>query len=113
MTEATEKQIKFMVSLGLKPFQGMTMDTAKELIANALAMKEGLKPTVEKPSYAPQVPQETKVSSTGKFTTMYVSYAKDVFCSLMNDDKGTSPELYGKIMGISIALVKQAREAFE
>ena len=44
------------------------------------------------------------------FTTMYVSYAKDIFCVLaaLNSDKSVEEK-----MSLSISLVKQAKEAFE
>ena len=45
-------------------------------------------------------------------TTMYTSYAKDIFCAMVNEPelKGTPAE---DTMKLSIELVKQAREAFE
>ncbi len=45
-------------------------------------------------------------------TSMYVSYAKDIFCSLAENYKGT-PELKGnEMMNHAINLVKQAHDAF-
>ena len=46
----------------------------------------------------------------GKNTTMYVSYAKDVFNEIWDR---TKPETKKQMMTEAIELVKQAREAFE
>ena len=44
--------------------------------------------------------------------TMYVSYAKDIFCSIMDRElfKGSEPSI---LMTEAIKLVKQAKDAFE
>ena len=73
------------------------------------------------PVIKPGVPQETKVSDkfkeaiNRKSTTMYTSYAKDIFGMLYN----TEPALEGavmkdadKCMAKAIELVKTARDAF-
>lgn len=46
-------------------------------------------------------------------TTMYVSYAKDIFCAMINTN--TYPEGFQEagVMKLAIDLVKQAKEAFE
>ena len=58
---------------------------------------------VEKPYK--QVPQETQGY---KPTSMYVSYAKDIFCNLVKPEMGD----LNTQMTIAIKLVKQAEEAF-
>ena len=45
-----------------------------------------------------------------KSTTMYVSYAKDIFCEIYQEGNGIS---HDTVMGEAIKLVKQAKEAFE
>ena len=58
------------------------------------------------------VPQETKVkeSRLPNHKTMYVSYAKDIFCVLYQKEAEEHPEV---LMKICTNLVKQAKEAFE
>ena len=55
-----------------------------------------------------------KIANIGKYepTTMYVSYAKDIFCATIQTEVGSamSPDL---VMKEAIILVKQAKEAFE
>ena len=46
-------------------------------------------------------------------TTMYVSYAKDIFVALIEGQTETRRMPEGDIMDQAIALVKQAKEAFE
>ena len=57
-----------------------------------------------------KVPQETKVSNKSH-TTMYVSYAKDIFCAL--ESRQTEGIETKELMNQAIELVKQAKEAFE
>lgn len=105
MTElATEKQIKFMQSLKVPTFEGLTKNTAKELIQNALEAQD-------KPEVVKMPPVETKVSKPFNGTAMYVSYAKDIFMGLVGD---TNPdrERAKAVMEEAILLVKQAKEAF-
>lgn len=62
-----------------------------------------------------KVPQETEVSrgfpKTSTNGSMYTSYAKDIFCALLEKTKEDSniPDM----MDLAINLVKQAKEAFE
>lgn len=49
---------------------------------------------------------------TAKNTTMYTSYAKDIFCALYSTEK-TKNLNADLVMEIAIDLVKQAKEAFE
>lgn len=56
--------------------------------------------------------EEVEVEKIGKSfnrnTTMYVSYAKDIFCALVDKEKDIPDQ-----MESAIALVKRAKEAFE
>jgi hypothetical protein len=45
-----------------------------------------------------------------RHSTMYVSYAKDIFCALVPNNEKYSVE---ELMGLSIGLVKQAKKHFE
>jgi hypothetical protein len=72
--------------------------------------EDELDPTPTKPSNFGKAQQETKVPVVRDNTTMYVSYAKDIFCKLVENAKESTAQ---DLMGISIALVKQARTEFE
>lgn len=53
--------------------------------------------------------ERTYKAPTGdKFTTMYVSYTKDIFCSEVKFGENINQR-----MDMAIAIVKQAKEAFE
>lgn len=57
-------------------------------------------------------------SKSNNFTTMYVSYAKDIFCDSLIDARESnvrnlSEKNVTELMQRSIGLVKQAKEAFE
>ena len=77
---------------------------------NMQTMKETA-PTEKVASAAPK--------SNNGFTTMYVSYAKDIFCTLMPEVSSSfevqpvGTDSAKVIMNRAIALVKQAKEAFE
>jgi len=69
-------------------------------------------------AYVGEVIQQGKVTlpnplvSDGKHTTMYVSYAKDIFCALRAaKEMEKASEI--DVMEEAISLVKQAREAFK
>ena len=51
-------------------------------------------------------------SVENKHLTMYVSYAKDIFCALMIDDRNRTEDMLRRQMAIATTLVKQAKEAF-
>ena len=57
-----------------------------------------------------------KIRTPDPTTTMYVSYAKDIFIAMINDDLGSKTERFNtnleERMKIAIQLVKQAQEAF-
>jgi hypothetical protein len=52
-----------------------------------------------------------KGNYSGNTTTMYVSYAKDIFCALI--EKENANKLWDEMMKDAINLVKQAKTAFE
>ena len=60
----------------------------------------------------PGVPQEIK-QSPNRNATMYVSYAKDIFCAVMNESEDSPEVKPEEIMTQAINLVKQAKTAFE
>ena len=72
---------------------------------------------VGEPAVGEPIVEQTKPVYTPKAknnTTMYVSYAKDVFISLKNQENEAFKDTTQKyIMDLAITLVKQAREAFE
>ena len=65
----------------------------------------------------PEKPGEPSApKAPNRNTTMYVSYAKDIFCAIVGTDmpqQDGKPYITTEAMKQSIALVKQAREAFE
>jgi len=68
---------------------------------------------VVKPSEAFE-PIVNKIRVADPTQSMYTSYTKDVFIELMSDTTGdANAEAYKMIMQQAIALVKQAKEAFE
>jgi len=93
MEKATDKQLKFMKSLNLPIYDGISKQSAKEMIAAKLDEQEEEKPEVVKIGAS----KETKPYTNG---AMYVSYAKDLIIS------GIKPEE-------AIVIVKKLKEAFE
>lgn len=125
--EATEKQIKFMNSLEMTYPANITKDQAK--VAIQLKLQEVNSERDNKPAESVK-PQDLGKVTTPYFnekvlmgsmeaekqfklkfnpTSMYVSYAKDIFIGLMEgqERKGTR-----ETMILAINLVKQAHEAF-
>ena len=109
---ATEKQMTFMKSLGVEIPENVSKQEARFIIDRAVSMKDPLtaKDAVKpiQPFYCAGVPQETKVSKPNGTAAMYVSYAKDIFCTMASD-----PATLTEDMNKAIELVKQAKEAFE
>ena len=58
-----------------------------------------------------------KIPTANQHTTMYVSYAKDIFCTLWESkfypDIPKNDDAVENTMAVSINLVKQAKKAFE
>ncbi len=107
MEEATEKQINLLKQWNL-PIP-RTKEEARIMIGEHIDKMQQEKPPVVKPQGAWSKPS----SSNGKYnpTSMYVSYAKDIFCSFgyQGNDESEAEHL----MKRSIYLVKQAKESFE
>ena len=80
-------------------------------LANDIPIKT---PQAQKTLEAADVPVETtvSVSDADKKTTMYTSYAKDIFIALLEQTKDDDTITANEIMNVSILLVKQAKEAF-
>ncbi len=105
---ATEKQVKFMRNLNIEVPNGITKMEARLAIDRVLKKGEEddmQKPEVVKPGESPH--------SIGEYQpiSMYVSYAKDIFCALYDFKKEIVS--VDETMKLAIALVKQAKEAFE
>lgn len=60
----------------------------------------------------PGEPVKANVPPYNKNTTMYVSYAKDIFCALIQHDEYASKGQQSAVMNVAIELVKQARDSF-
>lgn len=101
MTDQTisESQQTFLRTLKfVGEFKDMTMKQASELI----------KKLKEEQGEAAKKQYPVKVESGAKMTTMYVSYAKDMFIELWTGNDANHKDT----MNIAIDLVKQAKEAF-
>ena len=87
-------------------------DTPEEKIFHNIkkCYGEANEDSAEIPVVKPGVVNNPSVSN-GKHTTMYVSYAKDVFKSLQESKIGSNNLI--EDMRVSIDLIKQAKEAFE
>lgn len=127
--EASEKQIKFMNNLGIKYPANITIDEAKVLISMKLAECEQTAPIKE---WAVKTPVEVVKPQEYKFkhmkqediaekdiitdfepTSMYVSYAKDIFNEMFDIFRKEKPSMTATdCMELAINLVKQAHEAF-
>ena len=101
MERATEKQLDLMDKFKIDYPRNVSKEEAIKLIGESLAQSAGLKSKSE-----PQAPK-----SEFKTTTMYVSYAKDLFIALLNKSQGEIDQ--DALMKLSIGLIGQAKEAFE
>ena len=104
----SEKQIKFAKSLNINA-NGMTRKELSKAIDSVLT-KHVEADDMDKP----EVVKVGYTKPANKNTTMYVSYAKDIFnnfTQIFYDKQISMP--HKELMEISIALVKQAKEAFE
>jgi len=99
----SEKQIGFAKSLGIENPEKYDKKTLSGMIEANMRSTEGF----DTPKPKEKV-YESESFPVDKTTTMYVSYAKDIFLGLLAN-KPDNPEV---IMTVAIKLVKQAREAF-
>lgn len=89
------------------PFWGCT---GFPMCSNTKQIEDDAKVVVTQ--YVPHKGQEKPAKS---YTTMYVSYAKDIFCAILEKTPfdRLSPESAEILMKDAINTVKQAKEAFE
>ena len=134
MEKATEKQINFMRNLKIpeETIQMMSIAGAKDLISAKLAERDAGKPQeFGRPDIVAKattmiVPKEMSEEDRQRFaqsqsqynpTSMYVSYAKDIFIALSETldvikEKDKVIESCDYLMKLSINLVKQAHKEF-
>ncbi len=111
---ASEKQLKFMKSLGLVAPEGITKIEARIAIDRKLNKSDaeaGEEVEVVKPGEVKHGEKFYEEVKKDKTATMYTSYAKDIFvaiCEKMNKTGQLEED-----MDTAIKLVKQAKEAFE
>jgi len=96
--EATEKQIKYAMMLGIADAGNYDKATLSKMIDAKAPKTDTVKPH--------EFGRDIKVTVDNKNTTMYTSYAKDVFIAMPSSD-----DLI-KDMDCAIKLIKQARDAF-
>jgi hypothetical protein len=101
--QATEKQIAFLLKRGVDKAWELTKQEASAKISELVEGKAP--PTVAAPKpFKPAVKQEPK--------SMYVSYAKDIFCKLC--DIKIAKKAYDiqtdSLMTVAIKLVEQAKK---
>ncbi len=68
---------------------------------------------MEKPIEVVKPGEKAAQKPSNAHTTMYVSYAKDIFCALESKWKSADDSQIRGTMNYAIELVKQAKEAFE
>lgn len=90
--------------------ESMDKQSAKVLI-DELINKEQTTPQfpVDKPIRI----EHTERKAPANTSAMFVSYAKDIFCSALNNKKELEDMSPRELMDVAIGLVKQAKEAFE
>ena len=65
---------------------------------------------IDKPKESTATPIPAKTNSQ---TAMYVSYAKDIFIAMLNDEDSSMGKGFKEIMNDAVDSIKQAKEAFE
>ena len=112
MEQASEKQIGYAQKLGIENPSQYDKQALRGLIDVALKKQNPDKENV--PVVRPGMPVKTNVPPYNKNTTMYVSYAKDIFCNLMTELVKTKPIdiIPEDVMTTAIKLVKQAQKEF-
>ncbi len=128
LTKANKPYVRFKTSDGwMSCFDVKTCETLKSFegkTASVEVIESGEFKNIKKcygPSgdedlaeVKPEVPGKvTERSSAGRNATMYTSYAKDIFCGLLQKVGVSELKNTQVIMEDSITLVKQARTAFE
>ena len=106
MEQPTDKQIIFAKTLGIEnPSQ-----YDKKTLSGMIDAKVSKKPSENKTFVKAETPRE-RIADT-KSTTMYTSYAKDIFIAIYPHAISGTPLSSQAIMNEAIGLVKQARDAF-
>ena len=106
MEEATEKQISFANKLGIENPGQFSKQALRELIEKKASFKDKQAPKEPQKVYEDSFPEK-------KTTTMYVSYAKDILCAMINKVGALNKTEAKVLMAESIDLVKQAELAFK
>ena len=109
MEQPTPKQIMFAETLGIDNPSQYDKKTLSGMI-NAKVGKQEEKPADNKSFAKAETPRE-RIADT-KSTTMYTSYAKDIFIAIYPHAISGTPLSSQAIMNEAIGLVKQARDAF-
>jgi hypothetical protein len=121
MEKATESQLKLIKSLGVKCPEGVSKLEASGIIKEHLEKKkqdaeEKQKAKMSETQVSYQKIESSKPAAGKDCTTMYVSYAKDLFIAFLNVAKDqesmqklTPPDL----MNLCVKLIKQAKGEFE
>ena len=105
MTEATPKQIGYAKKLAIENPENYTKEALSKMIDERIGKSVQKEETVKAGNVF-------EVTPVGEHTTMYTSYAKDIFIQIIDDKyirENKGPE---QIMDYAINLVKQARDAF-
>ena len=115
--EATDKQKFFLKSRGIDA-TNLSKEVASELISNlkeAPGAKVVQSPNIEQ--FVPTVkPGYTAPKKSFDNSSYYVSYAKDLCVAMLNVYQikpSEEREIYPKLMDISIAMIKKAREELQ
>ena len=99
----------------IRKFYGAVPATTKQL-DNAIESTDKLiKETVETIKPEEFVKEKSENKKTFQPTTMYVAYAKDIFCTIRGgiDNPSIPKEFDEELMQRSIELIKQAKQEFE
>lgn len=97
--KASSAQLDLIKKLGLKAAADLTKREASAMIAEVLGKKQD------------EVGKKMEPAKDNARTTMYVSYAKDIFVALLPKASAGIDNTF--VMDEAIALVKMAKEAFE
>ena len=110
MTNATDKQKNFMISLGIDFDDDISIETAKYLINQKVGDKSAKTETI-KPKDFGIAKKEYKPYDTSSY---YVAYAKDIFVAMITKmDVPKEPGTYDMLMDKAIQLVKLAQNEFK
>ena len=111
---ASDAQLALMSKIGIIAPEPCTKQQASAMIEAKLGKKEE-KPASVAPKNNKEIYDDCREgwNSRSAKTPMYVSYAKDIFCALLDNENRVGDETPERFMTTAIKLVKQAKEAFE